>query len=338
MITISEVAELANVSKATVSRVLNHTGYVNEQTRRRVEAVIRAHHYSPSASAVNLSRQQTNTIGVLVPEITNAFFGQVLHGISKQLDGTDFTLLYFNSDNDTAKEARALRALAQQRVRGLVLTPARDSDAASIDRLRERIDQMHVPTVLLDRDIPDGTWDGVFFENFQSGCRAAEALIHAGNRRLGIITGDLNLKIARDRRDGFLHTAQALGCPVAPQHIYPGDFTVEGGYRAAKQLFASQPRPQAVLTCNNLISLGFLKAVSEQGLRIGHDIAVIGIDQIPELDYIDYGFSCIARDTEQMGRLAIRVLLERMQHPEEPPRMRTIPFQLRLMGSEKTDG
>lgn len=259
MVTIQDIAEIAGVSKATVSRVINRTGYVNEKTRERVQAVIDQYHYSPSASAVNR-------------------------------------------------------------------------------RLYSYLERLNVPTVVVDRDFPGSKWDGVFFENYQSGYCAAEALIAAGNRTLGMITSDLRLKIARERYEGFLQAAQDGGCPVSEQHIYQGDFTIEGAYAAAKRMLESDDRPQAVLTSNNLTSLGFLKAVTEKGMQIGRDIAVIGIDHIPELDILNYGFSCVARDTVQMGRLAMQVLLERMQNPDKQRQICMIPHRLILKGSEKMDG
>lgn len=335
MITISEVARLANVSKATVSRVLNKSGYVGEETRKRVEAVIKQHHYCPSACAVNLSRQVSNTIGVVVPEIANPFFGQVLHGISEEIDSTDFTLLYFNSDNNSLKEEKAMLALEQQRVRGILLTPARDSDTKSLVRLCEEIDRLNVPTVIMDRDFLGSKWDGVFFENYQSGYAAGKELIAAGNTKLGVITGDLNLKLARERYEGFLQAAQDLGHPVEKRFVFTSDFTIEGGYWATQQMLANQERPQAVLTCNNLISLGFLKAVTERGLKVGQDIAVIGIDQIPELDFVHFGFSCIERNAEEMGRLAVRVLLNRMKKPQAAQQICKVPFVLSCKGSER---
>ena len=338
MVTIQDIAEIAGVSKATVSRVINRTGYVNEKTRERVQAVIDQYHYSPSASAVNLSRRETNTIGVIVPEIANTFFGELLHGIGEVIDQTDFTSFYFDSDNNSDKEERAILALEQQRVRGLLITPAQDSDAAVNRRLYSYLERLNVPTVVVDRDFPGSKWDGVFFENYQSGYCAAEALIAAGNRTLGMITGDLRLKIARERYEGFLQAAQDGGCPVSEQHIYQGDFTIEGAYAAAKRMLESDDRPQAVLTSNNLTSLGFLKAVTEKGMQIGRDIAVIGIDHIPELDILNYGFSWVARDTVQMGRLAMQVLLERMQNPDKQRQICMIPHRLILKGSEKMDG
>lgn len=160
-------------------------------------------------------------------------------------------------------------------------------------------------------------------------------MIKAGNKKLGIITGDLNLKIARDRYDGFMQAASDHGCAVEEKYIYQGDFTIDGAYERTKQMIESGDLPDAVLTCNNMTSLGFLKAVTEYKLKIGRDIGVIGIDNIPELDILNYGFSCVKRDTVEMGRLAVKVLLERMENPKRQRQICMIPYELMLNGSEK---
>lgn len=333
MATIKEIAQLAGVSTATVSRVINRTGYVNEKTRQTVEEIIRQKNYIPSASAVNLSKRETNTLGVIIPEIANTFFGELLHGISQVVEKTGFTSFYFDSDNQPDKEQRAILALEQQRVRGLIITPARDSNQDQ--KLSRQLEQLNVPTVVVDRDFPQNKWDGVFFENYQSGYCACEALIKAGNTKLGILTGDLNLKIARDRYDGFMQAARDYHLEVPDRYIYHGDFTMEGAYQQTLKMLRSQDRPQALLTCNNLSSLGFLKAVNEHHLKIGKDIAVIGIDHIPELDILDYGFSCVARNTTEMGRTAAKILMERMKNPDADRQIAVMGYELILKGSEK---
>lgn len=334
MVTIKDIAEIAGVSTATVSRVINNTGYVNEKTRKRVEAVIEENNYCPSASAVNLSKRETNTIGVIVPEIANTFFGELLQGISEEIDHTEFLPFYFDSDNNSQKEERAILALQQQRIRGLIITPARDSDRMANRRLHNQLERLNVPTVVVDREFPGSKWDGVFFENYQSGYCAGEALIKAGNKKLGIITGDLNLKIARERYDGFIQAALDYGFPVEEQYIFQGDFTIEGAYQKTWEMIRSGNIPDALLTCNNLTSLGFLKGITEVGIKIGRDIGVIGIDRIPELDILNYGFSYVGRDTVEMGKLAVKILLERMHNPHRQRQICMVPYELVRNGSE----
>ena len=137
MLTIKEIAELAGVSKSTVSRVLNNNGYVGEETRQRIEKVIKEQNYTPSAAAVSLSKQETNTIGVIIPEIDNAFFGEIIKGITEIADQQDFSIICCDTQNKAEKELRALKMLEQQRVRGILFTPARGDGDLAYERTQE---------------------------------------------------------------------------------------------------------------------------------------------------------------------------------------------------------
>ena len=336
MLTIKDVATLAGVSKATVSRVLNNSGYVNDKTREKVERVVKEHHYVPMASAVSLSKQESTAIGVVVPEIDNVFYSDILRGITEVADRHDLSLVFFDTQNSAEKEDRAMRMLSQQRVKGLVLSPAVDYGMSSLGvELRKQLSALHIPVVIVDRDSENMQWDGVFYENYQCSYQAAVELYKAGNRRLGIITGDLRLKIGRDRLDGFRQGAFDCGVPLQPQDIYEGDFLEERAYQIAKRIFETYDRPDAVYCCNNRTSLGFLKAAGEAGIRIGEDIGVIGNDRIQILDQLGIPFSCVYRDNYEMGRVALRMLLERIEDPSRPRNICMIPYSVYLCGSEK---
>lgn len=327
---------MAGVSKATVSRVLNNSGYVNKATREKVEKVMRDNQYLPSANAVSLSRQETSTIGVVVPEINNMFYGDVLRGITDVADHEELSLMFFDTQDNGEKEARALRTLSQQRVRGLILAPAVDysNDAMAIN-LRKQLNALNIPVVIVDRDSENMTWDGVFYENYQSSYQAAVELYKAGNRRLGIITGDLKLKIGRDRLKGFRQGVLDCGLELQGKDVFEGDFLTPRAYELSKAMFRSGDWPEAIYTSNNSTSLGFLKAAHECGIQIGKDIAVIGNDQIGILNMLGIPFSCVYRDNYEMGRVALQMLLERIENPDRPRNICMIPYSVQLLGSER---
>lgn len=336
MITIKDVAELAGVSKATVSRVLNNSGYVNTATREKVESVMKEHHYLPSANAISLSRQESSTIGVVVPEIDNMFYGDVLHGITEIADKNDLSLMFFDTQDNGEKEARALSTLSKQRVRGLILAPAVDySIDAMASCLRKQLSELNIPVVIVDRDWENMTWDGVFYENYRSSYQAAIELFKAGNRRLGVITGDLKLKIGRDRFQGFKQGVLDCGLELRAEDVLEGDFLTPRAYELSKAMFKSGDWPEAVYTSNNSTSLGFLKAANECGIRIGKDIAVIGNDNISILDMLGVPFSCVNRDNQEMGRVALQMLLDRIENPDHPRKICMVPYSVQLKGSEK---
>ena len=335
-LTISEVARLAGVSKTTVSRVINNSGYVHEETRRRVEAVINQYKYSPAASAVSLSKKETTTIGVIVPEIHNVVYADILRGITKEADKNDLSVILFDTRNDLKREARALQTLEQHWVRGMILGPSADySQSRQGQEIYKRLTEMNIPTVIVDRDFDNMAWDAVVYENYQSSYTAAVELVKAGNRRLGIITGDMNLKIARDRFRGFMDGARAAGVEVQQNDIIYGDFTRLRAYELSKLLLERGNYPEAIFTSNNLTSLGFVKAARECGVEIGRDIAIIGNDFVHEFDYLGIPFSTVRRDNGAMGRQAVQMLVDRLEHPKKSRSISMIPFEVDLQGTEK---
>ena len=335
-VTIKEIAEMAGVSKATVSRVMNNSGYVAAETRVKIESIMKEYDYMPSALAVNLSRQETTTIGVVVPEIGNTFYADILHGITQAADELDLSLVLFDTQDSLERERRAFRVLQQQKVRGIILGPSIDYQGTREGRvLLEMLKKLSVPIVIVDRDFENMPWDAVLYENYQSSYQAALELYKAGNRRMEVITGDMTLKIGRERLDGFLKGVEDCGLTVRAEDIYYGNFTLKRSYELSMELLSGSDLPDAVYTSNNDTSLGFLKAAHEKGIQIGRDIAVIGNDRIAMLDILGIDFSCVYRDTYEMGRMSIRLLQERIDHPRKTRSIYMIPYDVKLKGSEK---
>ena len=331
---IYEIAELAGVSKSTVSRVLNNSGYVSQEVRNRVAKVVKDTGYTPSVVARSLSKQETNTIGVVIPEMANSFFAEVLSGISEICDEIGWSMICCDTSNDVDKENRALKVLSQQRVRGLLLTPASERKGKERKHLDSLFDELETPIILLDRHLDKSRLGGVYYENERSGYIATKELIKAGNQRIGIITGDLKLQIARERFKGYKQALQEENIPLEESLIYEGDFSVKTAYTLTKGMIQKNNLPDGIVTSNNLTSLGFLKAVRENGLSIGKDIAVIGIDHIDMLDILDYSFSSVGRNTNEMGRTAMKLLHELVEMKIQGNIVKTVPCNLQLKGSE----
>lgn len=317
MMTIGQIAEMAGVSKSTVSRVLNHSGYVNEETRSRVEKIIEDYHYSPSATAQNLSRRETNTIGVVVPELENAFFGEVLAGVAEIVDQNNYTMIVCNTGNNAEKEKAALEMMEQQRVKGVILTPAIGySDAEAAKSIRIQLKNLKVPVVIVDREIKDVPWDGVFYENFESGYLAAEHLIQQGKKVIGMITGDMDLKHARERYRGYVQAMEDHGLTVRKEYVYEGMYSPDITCEITKKMIWSGDFPEALVLSNNVTTLGFIKGLKECGQELNEQIAFVGIDHIPVLDMIGYQYDCVTRDMKGMGRTAMELLIDRLENPK----------------------
>lgn len=327
MITIGQIAQLAGVSKSTVSRVINNSGYVHENTRSKIEAIIEEYHYTPSAYAQNLSRRETNTIGVVLPELDNPFYTEVLSGVAEMVDEKNFTMIVCNTSNDAQKERATLSVMEQQRVRGVIFAPASSySDTAADKSIRQQLKNLRVPVVLVDREIQNAPWDGVFYENFQSGYLATEHLIQTGNSRIGIITGDMHLKHGQERFRGFEQAMEDYGLPVNPNYIYNGSYRQEDTCRVTKEMLQSGDYPEALVLPNNQTTLGFMRGMKESGFDPEEGkIRTVGIDHIPVLDMIGYRYNCVTRDMKGMGRNAIELLMARMEDEKKAREIRIVP-------------
>ena len=317
--TINDIAKEAGVSKATVSRVLNNADSVRSETKEKIQEIMRKRHFSPSAMARNLSRQSSDTIGVIVPEVDNPFFGEILRGITGIADSHNLTLICCNSDDNLVKDEKALLMLKEHRVKGLIYTPAVDYETKEQQsRINKLLADLNVPVVTMDRNLESLEYDSVFFDDETAMYAATEALIKAGHTKIGIINATLDRVLARTRQKGYENALQEADIPVESSYIYLGDYRMTKAYKLARELLAMEDRPTAVLTCNNRTSLGFLKALYERGERPAKDIACIGLDRIEALDVIGNKFNCIERDASQMGKQAIKLLMARIAFPERP--------------------
>ena len=318
-LTIIDIAREAGVSKATVSRVINNSGAVSPKTRERVMSIIAENKFSPSATARNLSKGTSSTIGFVVPEVDNPFFGEVLRGVAEIADKNDLTLICYNSDDNAEKDQRALNLLKEHRVRGILYTPAVDySGRSERKRLTKMLHELGVPVIIMDRNIRYSGVDGVYFNDYQGVYDATEALIKAGHTKIGIINGTLDRVLARDRQKGYLDALKQYGITPDERCMFFGDFRATKAYELSKQLLDLDPRPTAVLTCNNRTSLGFLKALHERGQSVPEDISCIGLDKIEALDIIRNPFNYIERDGRKKGQTAVELLISRMAFPDRP--------------------
>lgn len=334
-LTISDIAKMAGVGKSTVSRYLNDTGYVSIETRKKIESVIESSGYVPSAVAQHLSRQDSGSVGLIIPEADNPFFAAVLNGISDIVDEKKLTLLLCNTNNSAEKDLRSLQLMQRQRVSGLIFTPAIEyKDLALSQEIKRRIKALNCPVVVFDRLINALECDTILSDNFGGAYAATKVLIEAGHKSLGTIAGDLSLDIARERLRGFQQAVADSGLQLNEAHIIYGEFNVEKTYTRTKEFLQSGNLPTAFFVSNNLGSYGFLRAINESGMRIPRDISYIGFDDVPGINLLGNQFSFMDRDAAGMGRQAVKMLLRRMEQPTLPVEQIYMPVTSKLYGSE----
>ncbi len=335
--TIKDIAREAGVGKSTVSRVINAKGYVSAETISKVKSAMKLHGYQPSAVARSLSRQESDVIGLILPEVNNPFFADILLGVCQTVDKSGYTLMLCGTDNDMEKDFHALRAMHRQRIRGLVYVPASDySEDAPFEKMQGLLKQLGCPVVVLDRPIARlNDRDCVVTDNFLGAYNATEALVRTGHRRIGVVAGDMSLYIGRRRFEGYREAMAQSGLAVRPEDVVYGQFEKETTHREILRLLNGKDRPTAFFICNNLSEAGFLLAVQEKGLRIPEDIAFIGFDEMEGQRVFNMPYSCLDREVLTLGTLAAQLLIRRFSNPcHETDKVVVVP-RVVLRGSER---
>lgn len=307
MPTISDVAKRAGVANITVSRVLNGAENVNPVTRRRVEQAIQELGYLPNLAARSLRSGQTRTLALLVPDIGNPFWPSVARGIEDAAQSGGYSIFLCNTDENPTKQRDYLFAVLQQRVDGVILAPC-DPDAASLAPLREQ----GTPTVIIDRRVDGWNVDTVYADSV-SGARALiQHLLNLGHTRIAALTGPAGVSTAEDRLLGYRLALHEAGIAVEPHLLRYGEYRTTSGYQMAKDVLAAGLAPTAFFAANQAIALGVLDALTERGLDVPRDVALVSFDDLPDVDHLFPFLTVVAQSAYDMGLNAAQLLLSRM--------------------------
>lgn len=317
--TIKDVARLAGVSVATVSRVLNASAPVREPTRRRIYDAARELHFTPNASARSLSTRRTAALGVVLPDLHGEFFSELLRGIDRTAQQHGRHILVSSSHHDPHGIETVLRAM-HGRVDGLIVM-APDVAAPALGSALPRA----FPTILVNCAAPAPSDAGdevttLTVDNFGGARTMVRHLAAAGHRRIAFIDGAAHNADARERRRGYTTAMHELGLDTPAHHHARGDFTEEGGWHAAQELLATHPLPTAIFAANDMMALGALRALRDHGIAVPGEIAIAGFDDIPTARYVTPPLTTVAVDVEALGARAVTLLLERMAAHHEHAR------------------
>lgn len=332
---IKELAKEIGVSSATVSRVINNSGYVSEETRKKVLCAVEKYDYVPNAIARSLSTKDSRSIGVIIPDIENEFFSSVIRGISEVADANDYNIQFMSSNEDTEKEHYFLETVQKQRLAGLIIAPVEEKDSFTRKKLL-KMQAGGMPVILVDRDLKGDEFDGVFVDNLSGAYDGVKALIKAGHTRIAIITGPETSKPGRERLKGYLNALVDAGIEVRPEYIISGDFKTGKAYRCTEQLLNLKEPPTAIFSSNNLTTIGCLNYFTKNKLKPGKQISLVGFDDIEILKLIAYKISVVARDTKQQGIEAMNLMLERLNNKDLQRKQvkLNVPYQIILRGTE----
>lgn len=309
-VTIRDVAEEADVSATTVSRVFNHDHLVNSQTRKKVMEVARRMGYSPNATARSLSSGRTHSIGVILPAPHGEFFSELIRGLDEAAQETNHFLLIASSHYNREERTSALESLAG-RVDGLVLMTPRGTPGAQTG-------DVDLPIIFIDSDLQGGEFDLYNIDNQGGACHVIEHLIEQGCTRIAAITGPPGSYDVEQRMEGYRQVLGRHGLDEGP--VVEGDFTQKSGYEAGKEIIGREPRPDAVFACNDYMAMGAMLAFQEAGIKVPEDIAVAGFDDITSARYANPPLTTVRVPVYELGRRAGERLVRRIQSEEDVSR------------------
>ena len=334
-VTINDIADKVGVSHATVSRVLNNSGYVKDETREKVLKVIKELDYTPSAIARSLSTSKTNTIGVIVPDINNLFFGEIIKGITEVADEHNLNIILCDTDENKDKELKAINVLKQQRIEGLLITPTFYKNSGNSENLNT-LKNLGIPIILIDGHVEYTDFSGVFIDHIKGAYDGTVALIEAGHKKIAIITGDMNSRPAKERLLGYKKALEANNISIEDEYIFYGNYKYDTAYEITKQIFKMDNKPTAIFISSNTMILGCIKAFYEEKLNIPEDMAIIGFDKVDVLNIIGMNISFINGPSIELGRLGMKMLIENLNSKKctEIKRVTILP-EISLRGSEK---
>lgn len=314
MSTIKDVARRAGVAISTVSAVINRSAPVSEDTIARVEAAVAAIGYTPHGVAQSLRSGRSRLIGLVVPNIANPHFAAVAREVENVCLAAGYTTVVYSTGQDAGRESQVLTMMRMQRVAGLIVIPTR-SDAAHGAAL---VNQIHVPTVLLDMQVEGLPYDVIKTDNVEAGRLATEHLLGLGHSRIGIIVGIPGLATSDDRHAGYRQAYADRGLVPDPALVLPGDFDQRTAHDAALTLLQRKPRPTAIVTISNMMTMGLLFAVREQHLSIPADLSVVGIDDLDFAELLDPKPTTVTTPILQMARRSIHKLLGQLSGKQAP--------------------
>jgi len=317
---IYDVARKAKVSVATVSAVVNKSSYVSPQLEARVQQAIQELHYTPNLLARSMARQKTLTLGVLIPDVANPFYPEIVRGIEDSANEAGYTILLGSSDNQLAKEEVYLRLFLSKRVDGILLIKAPGELAPDLlTTLREG----KPPIALVDREYPSLRADTVVADDFGGGFTATKHLLKLGHTRIGLVRGIAGASTTDGRLRGYRDALRRHRVAYDPALVVEGDYGIDSGYAAGLRLL--QQKPTAVVVTNFTMTIGFLKAAEELGVQCPRDISIVSYDDFVWNDVFPPRLTSIVQPKYNIGHTSTELLLSRIAGKHKRPRFDVLP-------------
>lgn len=329
MVTIRDVAKRAQVSTATVSATLNRSAPVSPELQARVRLAVEELGYAPDGVARSLKTGTTALLGLLIPDITNPFFTELVRVVEAGAQAAGYALLLCDSNEDAAKELTYLRLMRTHRVAGLIWCPV--GAAAGDGGFGRALGSL--PLVMVDRAAPGIAADLVVIDNHRAGYLATDHLLALGHRRLATIAGPPHLLPAAERLRGFTDALGAHGVDPAAAPVGAGAFREAEAYASCRSLLERRPRPTGLFVANNHMLIGVMRAIADLGLVCPTDISVAAVDDFPWASAFNPRLTTVRQPVAAIGETALRLLLARIAGKVQPPATRTLDCELIVRNS-----
>jgi DNA-binding LacI/PurR family transcriptional regulator len=332
MATIRQIAEELGISFSTVSAVVNKRRYVSAAMRARVEKALQEANYQPNSAARSLRLRQSRRIGLIVPNLADPFFTNLMRGAEDYLCSVGYQMLVAESREDWKRQHDYLVSFSGMIADGIILVPcaATDLQIASIPEIVRG-----VPLVYVDRCPVQCQVPSVLVDNMKAAHDATQHLIDLGHQRIAIITGPLSLLNAVERLNGYKSALRLQGIPLDRSLVRDGDYSEDSGYWHGSEMLRLANRPTAVVACGLLMTLGVLTAIRERGIVCPSEISLIGFDDFAWSKLFSPALTMVRQPASELGATAAKVVLRRMRAPSED-KVETVVLPTQLMVREST--
>lgn len=339
MARMKEVADDAGVSVATVSYVINKTKYVSPELTLRVEKSIEKLDYNTNPVARSLRNKKTMSIGIVLQNIRNIFFPQLLAGLEESLREKGYNLLFVNTYNDIDEEWKTIQSLRGMWVDGIILDSCcnEKNKTEYAKHLNHRTASKHIPILLLERNLGIKELDAVSIDNFNGAYIATKHLIDSEHRQIMHIAGNKDWSMSIDRLEGYLKALSDYGLESRKFYNY-GSFLPQDGYSIMKEILDQHHNIDGLFAANDQMAIGAMKAILEYGLKIPEDIAVVGFDNIFVSSLINPTLSTINVPKYMIGKTAAEMLIESIEKPDKQPENRIMQTNLIVRQSSDVRG
>ena len=319
-ITIVDIAKLAGVSQATVSRVINNPEKVKEPTRRKIQRIMEENSYVYNALAGGLGKKTTRTIGLIIPTITNPIFAVSTQGVQTAAAQRGYSILLGSTEYSGKMEFDLVRLFLQKRVDGIILT-----GTPLHERSIEYVSQRNIPFAITYERIKDDTTSFVAFDNVKASDHTVDYLYSMGHRRIGMITGHFSdSNRSKNRWEGYRAGLQKRGIPYDGQLVMQKDFTAIFGREAATRMLQHPNPPTAIFCGNDIIAYGAMAAAKDKGLKVGVDIGIVGFDDIEMSAVMNPPLTTTRIPGDEMGAMSAKILIDRIEKINEGPMQYTL--------------